>query len=59
MIQQCTEIVFNGYHLAAFVLSGGIGILFGMVIGINKEYERQQFIKQQKDLEDIDLPDWI
>jgi hypothetical protein len=56
MIETCTQIVFNGYHLAAMMLSGGIGILFGIVIGINKEYERQQALKG---LEDIDLPDWL
>jgi hypothetical protein len=56
MIEQCTQIVFNGFHLAALFLSGGIGILFGIVIGINKEYERQEFLKKK---EDIDLPDWI
>jgi hypothetical protein len=56
MIDTCTQIVFNGYHLGAFVLSGGIGILFGMAIGINKEYERQQALKE---LDDITLPDWI
>jgi hypothetical protein len=56
MIEQCTEIVFNGFHLAALMLSGGIGILFGIVIGINKEYERQKALGK---VEDIEIPDWL
>lgn len=50
MIEQCTEIVFNGFHLAAMFLSGGIGIIFGIVIGINKEYERQQTKKRKRNV---------
>jgi hypothetical protein len=56
MYNTCTEIVFNGYHLAAFVMSGGVGILVGIVIGINKEYERQKALGK---IEDIEIPDWL